>query len=176
MGFDDIKLHGAQRYSGMRVGGRHEWDYTDGRWSETKIAPDQWDFSFRSTKRRRRHAPPGSGAPEGTGYHWLVLAHQRVRKLDEDTYATFMEGSKWKVAHKRPQWGRWSSEYPQARRARQRVVDILEETAAGLRAQVDGGAPRLENALDPRVLKDASLRVLEEWASKDEGSRMKDEG
>jgi hypothetical protein len=27
----------------------------------------------------------GSGAPIGTEYHWYILAHQNVRKLDANT-------------------------------------------------------------------------------------------
>jgi hypothetical protein len=161
--YDDVKHFGQRAYSGMRVGARHDWDYTDGRWQETKTAPDAWSFTFRSQKRRRHRAPPGSGAPDGTMFHWFLLAHQRVRKVDADTYETFMEGTKWKVAHRRPAWQRWSSEHAPNPRARARVAEILEETARGLRAQDEAGAPRLENALDPRVLSEGKAATLDAW-------------
>ena len=90
MAYDDAKRFGQRTYTGMKVGASHDWDYVDGRWRETKIAPDQWAFEYRAQKNRRRVAPTGSGAPEGAGYHWFVLAHQRARKLDANSYATMM--------------------------------------------------------------------------------------
>ena len=162
MAYDDRKTFQGRIYSGMRVGGRHDWDYPEGRWQETKIAPDQWSFSFASTKRRRHRAPAGSGAPDGTMFHWLTLAHQRVRKVDENTYETFMEGSKWKVGHRRPGWAKWSTEYRGQASARDRVIAILEATLERLKADRDARAARIENALDPSVYGDANRR-LEEW-------------
>lgn len=164
MAYDDPKTWQGRRYSGMSVGGRHDWDYVDGRWREVKVAPDQWDFTFTSEKRRRRAAPVGSGAEPGTKFHWFLLAHQRVRKVDADTYETFMEGSKWKVAHRKPQWRRWSSEYDEQMPARERVADILEQTARGLRGEGPARPPRLEGALDPRVLQ-AGVRSLDDYAA-----------
>ena len=159
MAYDDVKEHEGRTYAGMPVGGEHIWDYPDGRWHERKVDPERWDFTFRSTKRRTRPAPEGSGAPVGTEYHWYMLAHQRVRKLDADTYATFMEGVKHKVAHKRPHWHRWSSEYPGRPSERERVLGILDAAAAQLRAQPEpqrrlehffagGGTPDEGAALD----------------------------
>lgn len=86
----------------MPVGGMHEWEYPHGIRLERKPAPDHRDFTFRSGKRRMRDAPAGSGALPGTGYHWFIPAHQRVKKPDCNTYATVMEGIRFKVAHKRP--------------------------------------------------------------------------
>ena len=163
MAYDDAKLHRGRRYAGMRVGASHDWDYVDGRWRETKVSPDQWAFEFRSRKQRRRVAPAGTGAPEGTNYHWFLLAHQRVRKLDENAYSTMMEGMKWKVAHRRPSWPRWSSEYAEGTPARDRVIEILEETARAMRAQKDARLPRIENALDADVLRDVSTSTLDEF-------------
>jgi hypothetical protein len=89
-------------------------------------------------KRRTRSAPEGSGAPVGTGYHWFILAHQRVRKRDRDTYETVMEGVKFKVAHRRPHWRRWSTEYPDHEPEREILIRILEEQLRKLRS---GTAP-----------------------------------
>lgn len=135
MGYDDVKTHDGERYAGMAVGGTHDWDYPDGRWREEKRAPDRWDFSFESEKRRRDPAPEGSGADPGTGFRWYILARQKVEKLDANTYATRMSGRKWKVAHRRPYWERWSCEYPDQAPARDRVIGILEETLERLRAE-----------------------------------------
>jgi len=32
--------------------------------------------------------------------HWLIVAHQYVEKIDEDTYSTKLVGHKYKLAHK----------------------------------------------------------------------------
>src|SRR2546422_5386940 len=49
------------------------------------------DFTFSSIKQRERSAPPGSGVPVGTQYHWYILAHQRVRKIDANSYTTLID-------------------------------------------------------------------------------------
>lgn len=162
MGYDDVKTFRGRAYAGASVGARHDWDYPDGRWQERKISPDQWSLTFRSTKRRRHHAPVGSGAPPGTMFHWLVVAHQRVRKVDEDTYDTFMEGAKWKLAHRRPAWRRWSSEYRGHDSARRRAILALEAALDRLRLDEAARAPRLEGLLDPGVYGSRDRR-LDEW-------------
>lgn len=159
MGYDDAKSFGGRAYSGMSIGGEHSWLYPDGQWRERKVAPDRWDFSFRSTKRRRRAAPEGSGAQPGTMFHWYVMAHQRVRKVDQDTYATFMEGTKWKVGHRRPHWRRWSSEYDEQVAARDKLIRVLEETLDRLKAEAAAGAPPIEGALDPAVYRQSVPEV-----------------
>ena len=135
MAYDDLKEFEGQRYSGMSVGGKHTWVYPNGLWQERKVTPDRWDFTFSSIKERERPAPEGSGVPDGTQYHWYLLAHQRVRKVDKDRYTTFMEGAKYKVAHRRPHWRRWSDEYPDQVPERERLIAILEATLAGLRQE-----------------------------------------
>lgn len=139
LGFDDLKEHEGRTYTGMMVGGRHSWLYTDAVWRERKVGPDEWDFTFLSTKRRERESPDGSGAPTGTEYHWYLLAHQFVRKIDKDSYATFMSGVKHKVAHRRPHWNRWSSEYPDRPSDEDRIREILEVALAALRGDRANG-------------------------------------
>lgn len=134
MAYDDLKEFEGEAYTGMPVGGEHSWIYPNGLWRERKVAPDAWTFTFTSLKERERSAPPGSGPPPGTRYHWYLLAHQRVRKIDEDTYHTFMSGTKYKLAHKRPHWRRWSCEYPDQASEPERLIAILEATLARLRA------------------------------------------
>lgn len=138
MGYDDMKEHDGERYTGMPVGGQHRWIYPDGRWRETKIAPEAWEITFESDKRRASPAPEGSGAAVGAKYHWFILAHQWVEKLDKDTYATRMEGRKHKIAHKRPYWRKWSIGYEDSRSERERLVEVLEQALARL---VDEGDP-----------------------------------
>ena len=133
MAYNDLKESGGKVYTGMCVGGEHTWVYPDGIWQEWKIAPDRWNFTFSSLKRRARSAPAGSGAAIGTGYHWFILAHQRVRKRDKDCYETFMQGLKYKVAHRRPHWRHWSTEYPDQEHEKEILIRILEEELARLR-------------------------------------------
>jgi hypothetical protein len=128
MTYDDIKEHNGRKYSGMAVGGRHNWDYPDGRWEEEKVAPERWRFSFTSIKRRNEPAPEGSGCPVNTEFHWYILADQRVRKIDADCYQTLMNGLKFKVGHRRPHWRRMSYGYADNEPYRERVAGILRNT------------------------------------------------
>lgn len=126
MAYDDLKEFEGEEYSGMSVGGQHLWRYTDAVWRERKTAPDEWEFTLTSLKKRDRPAPPGSGASLLSEYHWYLLAHQWARKIDADSYTTFMTGLKYKVAHKRPHWRAWSTDYPGNESEEARVSGILE--------------------------------------------------
>ncbi len=137
MGYDDLKAFDGEEYSGMPVGGRHRWHYTDAVWREEKVAPDAWEFTLTSVKRRDRPAPPGSGAAVFSEYHWYLLAHQWVRKIDADSYTTFMSGMKYKVAHKRPHWRAWSTDYPGNPSEDARISGILESALARVREKRD---------------------------------------
>jgi hypothetical protein len=75
-GYNALKSFNGQYYSGMAVGGSHTWNYDGGVWHETKEEPDLWKIDYKTTKRRARKAPEKSGAPVGTEYHWLIVAHQ----------------------------------------------------------------------------------------------------
>ncbi|MDD1669523.1 MAG: hypothetical protein LUO97_06950 [Methanomicrobiales archaeon] len=134
--YDDLKEYRGKVYSGMPVGSGHVWEYPKGIWEERKAAPDRWEFTFSSLKRRSREAPEGSGVPVGTGYHWFILAHQKVRKLDKDSYATSMEGVKFKVAHRRPHWRGWSTEYPDHEPEKEILIRILEEELERLKGGI----------------------------------------
>jgi hypothetical protein len=82
-GYNALKTHKGQLYSGMAVGGSHTWNYDPGTWKETKEEPDLWRIDYQTNKRRARNAPKGSGAPVGTEYHWLIVGHQ-VRNTSLD--------------------------------------------------------------------------------------------
>ena len=122
--YNQFKSFEGRRYTGMKVGGRHKWYYEKGEWKEVKVAPDRWEFTYAVPKRRAGHAPPGSGVPVDTEYHWYILAHQNVRKLDENTYTTAMTGLKYKLAHKRAGSETWSASDKAQRR---RLIQILQQ-------------------------------------------------
>lgn len=136
--YGDPKQHAGRTYRGMRVGGTHRWTYPDGEWAERKVAPDRWDVTFTSLKRRKRRAPARSGAETGSGYHWLIVAHQWVEKLDANTYSTQMEGVKSLVAFRKPGWPAWNTQFRNAKRhARERTIAALEAEVARLKAMDD---------------------------------------
>ena len=122
--YNQFKVFEGKKYTGMRVGGRHKWYYEKGEWKETKVAPDRWEFSYAVPKRRAGHAPAGSGVPVGTEYHWYILAHQNVRKVDANTYTTALTGLKYKLAHKRAGKDTWSAGDQAQRR---HLIKILQE-------------------------------------------------
>ena len=107
--YDAFKEFEGRRYTGMRVGRGHKWNYDSGVWTEKKVTPDQWEIHYAVTKRRVGRAPEGSGVPVGTGYHWYILAHQNVTKLDANEYTTSMTGMKFKLAHRRADKGTWNA-------------------------------------------------------------------
>jgi hypothetical protein len=106
--YNRYKFFGGKQYTGMAVGRSLKWNYDKGTWVDRKITPEKWTISFEVKKRRRGKAPEGSGAPVGTGYHWFILAHQFVHKLDANTYSTEMNGVKFKLAHLRAATGKWN--------------------------------------------------------------------
>jgi hypothetical protein len=107
--YNAVKEFEGRKYTGMRVGSSHSWYYRQGEWKETKVAPDKWQFTYAVNKRRKWDAPEGSGAPVGTEYHWYILAHQNVRKLNANEYTTSMTGMKYKLAHRRAASKEWSA-------------------------------------------------------------------
>jgi hypothetical protein len=117
------KEHDGKTYTGMAIGRAHKWNYDKGVWRETKITPDQWELTYDVVKRRAGRAPEGSGAPVGTAYHWFILAHQYVEKLNADDYWTSMVGLKFKLAHKRATKQTWSASNEAQRKS---LVKILK--------------------------------------------------
>jgi len=147
--YDAIKEFEGRKYTGMRVGASHSWYYQQGEWKETKVAPDKWQFTYDANKRRKWDAPEGSGAPVGTEYHWYILAHQNVRKLDANEYTTSMAGVKYKLGHRRATSEKWSAgERAQLRQ----LISIFEENVVRLRhelGEADKGPGAITRGVEP---------------------------
>jgi hypothetical protein len=127
--YDVFKEYEGTRYTGMRIGRGHKWRYDEGDWVERKLTPEKWEIRFTTVKRRRGHAPEGSGVPVGTEYHWYVLADQTAKKLDANSYATNMIGYKYKLSHRRADKDIWSASESAQRR---HLVKILKQMIADL--------------------------------------------
>jgi hypothetical protein len=106
--YNQYKIYQGKQYTGMTIGRSHKWYYDKGIWIDKKITPEKWLINFEVTKRRAGKAPEGSGVPVGTEYHWYILAHQVVKKLDANSYSTKMNGLKFKLAHKRISNDKWN--------------------------------------------------------------------
>jgi hypothetical protein len=130
--YNEFKSYEGRRYTGMKIGRSHKWHYDRGEWKEKKITPDLWEISYAVTKRRAGRAPEGSGVPVGTAYHWYILAHQNVVKLNANDYSTSLSGLKFKVAHKRAANGKWSAS-PAAQR--RRMVKFLKQVVEELESE-----------------------------------------
>ncbi len=142
--YNAFKTFEGMRYTGMKIGRSHRWHYDEGFWKETKITPDLWQVSYAVTKRRVGHAPEGSGVPVGTEYHWYILAHQNVTKLDANAYTTSLTGLKFKIAHKRANAEKWSATEATQRKRMiaflQSVIEQLEKAPVEEAPEIADGA------------------------------------
>jgi hypothetical protein len=125
--YDALKEYNGQSYTGMEIGSSHEWNYNNGIWRETKITPDKWTIQFQSLKTRTHSAPDNTGAKLGAQYHWYIIADQKVKKLDANSYDTQMNGVKFKVGHREPNWKHWSYQYSGQQTYKQQIISILEQ-------------------------------------------------
>src|SRR5687768_3374747 len=145
--YEEYKEFNGRKYTGMKVGGSHKWYYDKGTWNEKKITPDKWELTYAANKKRAWNAPEGSGVPVGTEYHWYILAHQNVRKLNANSYTTSMTGLKYKLAHKRVGRDNWSSaENVQ----KEELIRILEKYIAQLKREMieeANGKPTFQNII-----------------------------
>ena len=132
--YDEFKTFEGQQYTGRKVGRSHKWYYDKGEWKEKKITPDEWEFNYGVVKRRAGRAPEGSGVPVGTEYHWYILAHQNVRKINANDYTTAMSGLKFKLAHKRADKGTWSAS---EKARRKKLIKILQRMITQLEQGID---------------------------------------
>jgi hypothetical protein len=170
--YDEFKTYEGRRYTGMKIGRSHKWYYDQGEWREKKITPDLWEISYAVTKRRAGRAPEGSGVPVGTEYHWYILAHQNVRKLNANDYTTSLGGLKFKVAHKRADDGKWSAS-PAAQR--RRMIKFLRDVIAEL--EKEPAATTADGPVEPKTRrgskKTKSPPSMQKRGWKRRGSRAK---
>jgi hypothetical protein len=132
--YDRWKNFEGKRYKGMKVGSHHKWYYDQGVWRERKMTPDEWTFDFAVKKRRAGKAPEGSGVPVGTEYHWFIIAHQHVKKLNANIYSTALAGTKFKAGYRRADKPKWDvSENAQ----KKRIIRFLKKMLAELEDQVE---------------------------------------
>ena len=165
--YNEFKEFGGQLYTGMQIGRSHYWNYDPGQWKETKVTPDLWTISYAVNKRRKGKAPEGSGVPVGTEYHWYILAHQNVRKLDANTYSTALTGLKYKLAHKRADKDKWSvSEKTQ----RKHLIKVLQDLIKQLEKEPENlkQAPATKKVPKPKraPAKRASAKAKKKTARK----------
>lgn len=150
--YNKFKEYNGKDYSSMQTGRSHHWKYDAGDWRATKTTPDLWEISYAVTKRR---APEGSGVPVGTGYHWYILAHQHVDKMNANDYSTAMTGLKFKLAHKRiSKNNKWNVSVPTQRKHLTRLLkDII--------AQLGKDPIPLEFEYDGEVYKGEGIPIAE---------------
>jgi hypothetical protein len=166
--YDTAKQYNGRQYTGMQIGRSHKWYYDKGEWKERKISPDLWEIFYAVTKRRAGKAPKGSGAPVGTGYHWYIMAHQEVIKLNADDYTTVLSGLKYKIAHKRAAKGSWSSSISTQRKT---LLKFLKQLTTQLAKEpiplkftynatlYKGEAIPLPEACDEKVCRDLEINL-----------------
>src|SRR4051812_21805742 len=44
--YDAFKQFEGKRYTGMKIGRSHKWNYDPGVWKETKLTPDEWQINY----------------------------------------------------------------------------------------------------------------------------------
>jgi hypothetical protein len=132
--YNAYKFFNGKQYTGAKVGRKQKWYYDKGEWKEQKVTPDKWEIHYAVTKRRAGRAPEGSGVPVGTEYHWYILAHQLVKKLNANDYSTQMDGIKYKVAHKRSSKEVWNIT---DRGKQKRLIKLLQEFLTELEQQYE---------------------------------------
>jgi frataxin-like iron-binding protein CyaY/exonuclease VII small subunit len=166
--YGEAKEFKGRSYHGMKVGGVHHWTYPDGKWTERKVQPDRWDVTYTSLKRRNKKAPRNSGAEVGSGYHWFITAHQWVEKLDANTYATHLEGSKYLVAFKKPDWPVWNTQFRNAKRkAKERTIAALQDAIR----RIEEGSLDLEDPQQKDALADLVAHAAEVALEQDAAAR-----
>ena len=163
--YNKFKEFEGKQYTGMKIGRSHKWYYDKGEWKEKKITPDLWEISYSVTKRRAGNAPEGSGVPVGTEYHWYIISHQNVKKINANDYTTSMSGLKYKLAHKRAGNDNWSTSAKTQRthliKFLQEFIQQLQKEPVPLQLEYDGKAYKGEAIPIPETCHDAVCPELD---------------
>jgi hypothetical protein len=159
--YNRYKFYQGKQYTGMTIGRSHKWYYDQGIWLDKKITPEKWLINFEVTKRRAGKAPEGSGVPVGTEYHWYILAHQMVKKLDANSYSTALNGLKFKLAHKRSDKNKWNISDKTQRDHLVRILKafIKELEEEPLEAFVEESGNLVKKKIPPKKQKKAKTTV-----------------
>jgi len=168
--YNQFKEFEGQVYTGMKIGRSHKWFYDKGEWKETKVTPDLWTISYAVTKRRAGRAPEGSGVPVGTEYHWYILAHQHVRKLNANDYTTSLTGLKFKLAHKRASNGKWNAS---DKAQRTRLIKFLKDIITKLEKVPENLNQAPDTMAVPAPKKKTAKRTAVKAAKKAVGRKKK---
>jgi hypothetical protein len=80
-----------------------------------------------------------------------------VKKVDENTYTTVMEGRKHLVAFKKPDWEKWNTQFRNQKPAREKVIRILEAALERLRS----GDATMEDPWDLDVFQEMAVPKAE---------------
>jgi len=163
--YNKFKEFEGRQYTGMKIGRSHKWYYDKGEWKEKKITPDLWEISYSVTKRRAGKAPEGSGVPVGTEYHWYIISHQNVKKINANDYTTSMSGLIYKLAHKRAGKNKWSTSAKTQRahliKFLQEFIEQLKKEPVPLQLEYDGKVYKGEAVPTPETCHDGVCPELD---------------
>ena len=79
---------------GVPIGYKHDWNYSAGRWKESKVAPKTWKFTYSQSKSNRKLKSYTSGPGVGSRIHWKIDANQYALKTKPWKYKLLMKGKK----------------------------------------------------------------------------------
>jgi hypothetical protein len=114
----------------MKVGGSHKWYYDKGSGKKKRSLLVCGKFLTQSPGAGK--APRGSGVPVGTEYHWYIISHQDVQKLNAGDYTTSMSGLKYKLDHQDAGNEKWSAS---AKNQRTHLIKFLQQFIAQLQKE-----------------------------------------
>ena len=170
-GYNTTKDFKGKRYTGMSVGAKHHWNYSDARFDLSSIGgpdpnsrlgmltPVTSSMAYESVKSRLNAAPIGSGAAVDTVYHWFIVSELNFTEPGKAT----LRGPKYKLGHKRPHWNKFSSEYagntPVPAKRVEVLKDLLGDAPPTEYAPVDPSAVALPSYQASRILQSTNISL-----------------
>eukprot|EP01064_Diplonema_japonicum_P011684 TRINITY_DN1911_c1_g1_i1.p1 TRINITY_DN1911_c1_g1~~TRINITY_DN1911_c1_g1_i1.p1 ORF type:complete len:316 (+),score=44.03 TRINITY_DN1911_c1_g1_i1:100-1047(+) len=86
--------YGLQR-SGVPVGFKHKWNYSDSSWGSTTTTGVIWEEEKLEDRWKICVTFPEFAEPGGCPRSWVVVAEQRAEKLNKNQYLTNMKGTQY---------------------------------------------------------------------------------